>query len=75
MDDGEADEGRPKAFVQGLLAGLVLANFNKHLLLGGMVGLAGGMYWQQEFGAPDVREAADRVKAQFREVIDTIKEK
>jgi hypothetical protein len=79
-DGAENEEGRPRPrpqptpvgvppFAKGLLTGLVLANLNKQLLLGTLLGTAAGMYAQQEYGLPDVKETFGRIR---KAVLDTI---
>lgn len=52
-DRPELQTGVLKAFV----AGVVLANFSKHLLLGTIVGSFAGAYIQQNFGGiPDLKK-------------------
>lgn len=68
--DDTSDGGRPLTFSKGVLTGLVLANFNKHLLLGGLLGLVAGMMYEQERsgGGPDVKAIAERASERFRNI-------
>ena len=57
------EPGVLKAFV----AGLVVGNLNKGLVLGFMLGALGGVYVQQNFsGMPDVRRAWQDLKSRWR---------
>ena len=45
---GKTESSATEAFLQGLLAGAIVARLNKNLILGTLVGLAAGaMYHQQ----------------------------
>eukprot|EP00048_Salpingoeca_helianthica_P009314 m.133721 g.133721 ORF g.133721 m.133721 type:complete len:94 (+) comp14834_c3_seq3:1609-1890(+) len=61
------------SFFKGLIAGGFIASLNKRLLLGGVVGVLAGAYYQQEFGAPNVKENIDKVKALVLDSIDKSK--
>lgn len=43
-------------FFKGFVAGAFLSNISKRLVLGAIVGITAGAYYQQEFGAPDVKQ-------------------
>eukprot|EP00053_Salpingoeca_punica_P015483 m.142866 g.142866 ORF g.142866 m.142866 type:complete len:77 (-) comp16723_c0_seq1:274-504(-) len=60
------------SFGKGVLAGALLANFNKQLMLGVMLGAAAGIYYHQEFKAPDVGKEYERLR---KIVMDAISSK
>ena len=43
------DDKNP-SFFKGFLAGVLVSHFNKQLLLGALVGVTAGMYYEQEYG-------------------------
>ena len=49
-------------FIKGFVAGALIGNLNKKLLLGALVGGVAGAYYQQQFGAPNVKEEFDKWK-------------
>lgn len=55
-------------FFKGFLAGAFLASLSKRLILGAIVGVASGAFYQQEYGAPSVKEQVDKWKASFAEM-------
>lgn len=62
-------------FAQGVVTGALLSSLNKHMLFGAMVGIAGGMFYQQEFGAPDVKSALGEVRRTISDIIDDQRKK
>lgn len=58
-------------FLKGFGAGLLVAHFNRHLVLGTLLGTAAGMYYQQEYGAPDVKQQIDDVKEKIKYILQT----
>jgi hypothetical protein len=71
MAHGEDPPSNPASFAKGFLAGVVLSHFNKQLMLGALVGVAAGMYFEQEYGAPNAKAAFQ----DFRETVDDILKK
>ena len=65
MDDREEngverDKRKPllePGVIKAFAAGMVIGNLNKHVMLGFLVGLAGGVFVQQNYSSvPDVRD-------------------
>ena len=65
---GPGDGGNSKSFIKGFAAGLLFAHFNKHLVLGALVGVTAGMYYEQEFGAPDVKQKYEEISTQIKDI-------
>ena len=65
---GPGDGGNSKSFIKGFAAGLLFAHFNKHLVMGALVGVTAGMYYEQEFGAPDVKQKYEEISAQIKDI-------
>ena len=66
----EVERQRPllePSVIKAFVVGLVLGNVNKRLLLGFLVGAAGGVYVQQSYGAviPDVKRVWDDLKSRW----------
>lgn len=53
--------------IKAFVAGLVLGNVNKRLLLGFLIGAAGGVFVQQSYGAgvPDVKRTWGDLKSRW----------
>ena len=62
-------------FLKGFVAGAFLASMNKRLLLGAVVGVLTGAYYQQDFGAPNVKQNLDKVKKMVLDSIDSANKK
>lgn len=60
-------------FLKGFLAGAFLASLNKKLLLGAVAGVVTGAYYQQEYGAPKVKDTVDKLKKMVLESVDSKK--
>ncbi len=54
-------------FLKGFVTGALLASLNKRLLLGAAIGTLAGAFYQQEFGAPNVKEQWEVCKAKAKE--------
>ncbi len=60
-------------FFKGFVAGGVVAGLNKKILLGALIGIVGGAYYHQEFGAPNVKANVDKVKAMVLDAVEKSK--
>eukprot|EP00054_Salpingoeca_dolichothecata_P036631 m.8190 g.8190 ORF g.8190 m.8190 type:complete len:87 (-) comp6901_c0_seq1:137-397(-) len=72
MDKGTGPPNTPSkdsfsSFAKGVLAGMVLANFNKHMVLGVLCGSLAGAFYQQEYGLPSVTEQLKELKSSLDE--------
>lgn len=66
----DRDDDGFKSFIKGFAAGIIVANFNRQLVLGALTGAIGGLYYQQEYGAPDARAMVEDAKAAIRNIIN-----
>ena len=71
---GEGDHSDQKksiinpSFLKGLLAGVVISHINKALILGAMIGVASGIYLEQNNpkDLPDVKQKVAEIYQKFR---------
>ncbi|EGD76420.1 hypothetical protein PTSG_07539 [Salpingoeca rosetta] len=66
---GSGEQRVEYPFIKGFAAGLFVAHFNRHLLMGALLGTAAGMYYQQEFGAPDVKQVYDDTCEKLKDLL------
>lgn len=70
MDGGDKDERLrtvvAPATIKAFVAGLVIGNVNKSLLLGYSLGVLGGVLVQQNLGAPDVARMLKDLKKRWK---------
>eukprot|EP00056_Hartaetosiga_gracilis_P015048 m.241211 g.241211 ORF g.241211 m.241211 type:complete len:80 (-) comp18860_c0_seq1:28-267(-) len=69
-DDKGVDKQKMGTFMRGMAAGLVLAHFNKQLVLGALVGSLAGAFYHQEYGLPDIMDQYRETKESVEDIIE-----
>eukprot|EP00035_Acanthoeca_spectabilis_P037978 m.49078 g.49078 ORF g.49078 m.49078 type:complete len:99 (+) comp8941_c0_seq1:3539-3835(+) len=59
-------------FVTGVACGMLLSSFTFRNAAGALGGVAAGMWYQQELGAPPVADAIQQAEIKIKELIDQV---
>eukprot|EP00049_Salpingoeca_infusionum_P009093 m.150808 g.150808 ORF g.150808 m.150808 type:complete len:129 (+) comp14238_c0_seq2:392-778(+) len=68
QQDGDQPQSQQPSippFFKGFMAGVLLSHLNRQLMVGGMIGTVAGLYFQQEYGAPDVQDKLAQIRKQI----------